>query len=168
MSANEWPTAASDWPTTTEIGIGSAAPVFPVHSLDAAARFYQRLGFDVRRYDAGYAYAQREDLQLHLRAAPELEQFSSGAEAYVETARVDELHAEWLPLDFIRVRTIVTADMRAELRRRWAAGDPVGVISAQVTDKPWGVREFSVRDPDNNQLRFGRRRIGATRPGMIT
>ncbi|MDE3132479.1 MAG: VOC family protein [Acidobacteriota bacterium] len=162
MPDNEWPSAAGDWPTTTQIGIGSAAPVLPVHSLDAAVRFYQRLGFDVRRYDAGYAYAEREDLQLHLRASPELEQFSAGAEVYAETARVDELHAEWLPLDFIRVRTIVTADMRTELRRRWAAGDPVGVISAQVTDTPWGVREFSVRDPDNNQLRFGRRRIGAS------
>lgn len=166
MSANEWPTAARDWPTTMEIGIGSAAPVLPVHSLDGAMRFYQRLGFDVRRYDSGYAYADREDLQLHLRASPELEQFAAGAEVYVETARVDELHAEWLPLDFIRVRTIVTADMRTELRRRWAAGDPVGVISAQVMDKPWGVREFSVRDPDNNQLRFGRRRVGAAPPGI--
>lgn len=159
--------AANEWVTITEIGIGPAAPVFPVHSLDAAARFYQLLGFDVRRYDAGYAYANREGLHLHLRARPELEQFAPGSEIYVETARVDELHDEWLLLDFIRVRTIVTADMRAELRRRWAAGTPIGVISAQVTDKPWGVREFSVHDPDNNQLRFGRRRIGASRPGAI-
>jgi hypothetical protein len=166
MSGNEWPISSTEWPTRTEIGIGSATPVFPVHSLDTAMRFYELLGFDVRRYDAGYAYAEREGLHLHLRASPELEPFSSDSEVYVETARVDELHAEWLPLDFIRVRTIVTADMRAEMRRRWAAGNPIGVISAQVTDKPWGVREFSVRDPYNNQLRFGRHKTVATRPGF--
>jgi hypothetical protein len=159
--------SANEWATTAELGIGTAAPVFPVHRLEGAMSFYEMLGFEVRRYDAGYAYAEREGLHLHLRASPELQPFSSYSEAFVATARVDELHAEWLQLDFIRVRTIVTADMRAEMRRRWAAGNPIGVISAQVMDKPWGVREFSVRDPYNNQLRFGRRRTGATPPGMV-
>lgn len=140
----------------TESGIGSAEPVFPVHSLEAAMRFYQLLGFDVRRHDVGYGYAEREGLCIHLRASPELDQFSSYSEVYVGTTEVDELHAQWLPLDLIPVRTIITADMRAELRRRWAAGDAIGMISARVLDKPWGIREFSIRDPDNNQLRFGR------------
>ncbi len=57
------------------IGIRRAAPVFPVRDLDAAMRFYARLGFSVRRYDAGYGFAERERLQLHLRAAPELEPY---------------------------------------------------------------------------------------------
>jgi hypothetical protein len=46
--------------------------------------------------------------------------------------------------------------LKAEVRRRWDAGEPVGLMSESVEDKPWGVREFSIRDPDNNQLRFGR------------
>ena len=149
-----------------EIGIRSAAPVFPVNNLETAMRFYQRLGFEVRRYDAGYAYAHREGLHLHLRASPELDLFSSYSEVYVETASVDELHAEWAALDLMPIRTVVSPDMRAELRRRWAAGDPVGLISEYVRDQPWGVREFSLRDPDNNQMRFGRRRTGASRPGF--
>lgn len=44
----------------------------------------------------------------------------------------------------------------AEVRRRWEAGEPVGLMSERVEDKPWRVREFAIRDLDNNQLRFGR------------
>ncbi|HWE59189.1 MAG TPA: hypothetical protein VG228_05795 [Solirubrobacteraceae bacterium] len=51
---------------------------------------------------------------------------------------------------------MITADMNAEPRRRRAAGDAMGMISERVLDKRWGVREFSIRDPDSNQLRFGR------------
>jgi hypothetical protein len=40
--------------------------------------------------------------------------------------------------------------------RRHDAGEPVGLISEVVQDEPWGVREFSLRDPDGNQLRVGR------------
>ena len=47
-------------------------------------------------------------------------------------------------------------ELEAEVRRRWEAGAPVGLVSETVEDRPWRVREFSIRDPDNNQLRFGR------------
>jgi hypothetical protein len=30
-----------------------------------------------------------------------------------------------------------------------------GRITDAVQAKPWGVREFTILDPDNNQLRFG-------------
>ena len=148
-----------------ECGIRAATPVFRVLRLDAAMRFYERLGFELRPYDAGYAYAQREGLRIHLRASPEHDPFSSYSEIYVETAAVDDLHAEWRALDLIPVRTIVTPDIRAELRRRLAVDDRIGLISDRVRDQPWGAREFSVRDVDNNQLRFGRRRTGAAWPG---
>lgn len=145
----------------SECGIASATPVFHVFSLEAATRFYMQLGFEVRRYDPTYAYAQREGLTIHLRASPDHEPLNSNSEIYVETSAVDDLHHEWHALDLMPVRTIVTPDMRAELRRRWAADDPMGLISDRVKDQPWGVREFSIRDPDGNKLRFGRRRTGA-------
>lgn len=132
------------------------APIFAVRDLEAAMAFYALLSFEVRRHDPGYGYAEREGLRLHLRGAPEIEPFSNYSEVYVETAEVDRLHAEWRTCGLLPVPGAIGPDLKAEVRRRFDAGDPVGLISESVQDKPWGVREFSLRDPDNNQLRFGR------------
>jgi hypothetical protein len=136
--------------------MGCPAPIFAVRDLTAAMGFYERLGFAVRLYDAGYAYAERESLRLHLRASPELEPFSNYSEVYVTTVEVDALHAEWRTGGLLPVPGTIGAALKAEVRRRWDAGAPVGLMSEMVEDKPWGVREFSLRDPDDNQLRFGR------------
>ena len=118
--------------------------------------FYDRLGFDIRRYDAGYGYAEREGLRIHLRASPELEPFGNYSEVYVETSDPDRLHEEWRACGLLAVRGSIGPELIAEVRRRWEAGDPVGLMSESVEDKPWGVREFGIRDLDNNHLRFGR------------
>jgi len=132
------------------------SPVFAVRDLGAAMTFYERLGFSVRRYDAGYGYAERDGLKLHLRAAPEIDPFTNYVEVWVETADPDRLHDEWRPLGLLPVVDGIGPELRAEVRRRFDAGDPVGLLSDRVEDKPWGVREFGLRDLDNNHLRFGR------------
>jgi hypothetical protein len=138
------------------VGLRSPAPVLAVRDLEAAMAFYERLGFAVRRYDAGYGHAAREELRLHLRASPEIEPFSNYSEAYVETLEVDRLHEEWQACGLLAVPGAIGPELKAEVRRRWQAGEPVGLLSQCVEDKPWGVREFGVRDLDNNHLRFGR------------
>jgi hypothetical protein len=138
------------------IGLRCPAPIFAVRDLGAAMAFYERLGFDVRRYDAGYGYAEREGLRIHLRASPELEPFGNYSEVYVEAAEVDRLHEEWQTSGLLPVPGTIGPELKAEVRRRWEAGDPVGLISELVEDKPWHVREFGIRDLDNNHLRFGR------------
>jgi hypothetical protein len=138
------------------VGLGRIEPVFAVRHLEQAMAFYERLGFDVRRYDAGYGYAEREGLRIHLRASPELEPFGNYSEVYVDTAEVDRLHEEWQTCGLLPVPGFIDLALKAEVRRRWEAGEPVGLISGSVEDKPWRVREFSIRDLDNNQLRFGR------------
>jgi hypothetical protein len=75
---------------------------------------------------------------------------------YVETAEVDALHEEWRSCGLLPVPGVIGPELRAEVRRRWEAGEPVGLMSETVEDKPWGVREFGIRDPDDNHLRFGR------------
>ena len=138
------------------VGLRAPEPVFAVRDLEAAMAFYERLGFGVRRYDAGYGYAEREGLRIHLRASPELEPFGNYAEVYVETAEPDHLHEEWQACGLLPVPGSIGPELRTEVRRRWEAGEPVGLLSEPVEDKPWGVREFSIRDLDNNHLRFGR------------
>jgi hypothetical protein len=128
-------------------------------------RFYERLGFAVRGYDAGYGFAELDGLRLHLRASPELDRCSSYSEIYLDTADVDALHARWMHVGLERVVGYIGPELQAELRRRAEAGEAVGLISDVVADKPWGIREFSLRDPDNNQLRFGRPSSGGAPEG---
>jgi catechol 2,3-dioxygenase-like lactoylglutathione lyase family enzyme len=143
--------------TGAAIGLRSPAPVFAVRDLEAAMAFYARLGFAVRRHDAGYGYAEREGLRIHLRASPELEDpFANYSEVYVDTAEVDRLHEEWQACGLLPVPGFIGPELRAEVRSRWEAGDPLGLMSERVEDKPWRIREFGIRDLDNNHLRFGR------------
>src|SRR3954453_16033402 len=65
------------------VGLRCPAPVFAVRDLEAAMTFYERLGFDTRRYDAGYGFAEREGLRIHLRASPEVERSIQGVDALV-------------------------------------------------------------------------------------
>lgn len=131
-------------PVDAPLGLRRAAPILPVGDLDAALAFYARLGFETRHYDAGYGFAHRERLILHLRASPEVDPTANPTAAWVDVAEVDALHAEWL-----------AAGLRAVEAPIEPAPDPLGRISARVERKPWGVREFTIVDPDNNRLRFG-------------
>jgi hypothetical protein len=101
-------------------------------------------------------------LKLHLRASPELEPFSNYAEVWVETPEPDRLHAEWSGCGLLPVTDGIGPELVSEVRSRFEAGDPVGLMSERVEDKPWGVREFSLRDLDNNQLPFGRSGSGTS------
>jgi catechol 2,3-dioxygenase-like lactoylglutathione lyase family enzyme len=130
------------------------AAIFPVQDPDVAFAFYERLGFRVSCYDFGYGYATRDRLRLHLRLSPEVDPFTNSSAVYVDTAGVDALHAEWLACRPWVAPTNIGPELHAEARRRRAAGQPVGRITDVVGDKPWGVREFAILDPNNNQLRF--------------
>jgi catechol 2,3-dioxygenase-like lactoylglutathione lyase family enzyme len=137
------------------MGLRRPAPILPVRDLEAALAFYAGLGFSVRCYDEGYAFARRERLLLHLSVTPELDPFTNHSALYVDTAEVDALHAEWLALDLWAVPPITGPEILAEARRRWEAGAPIARITDVVEAKPWRVREFTLLDLDNNELRFG-------------
>lgn len=93
------------------MGLRCPAPIFAVRDLEAAMAFYERHGFEVRRHDAGYGYAEREGLRIHLRASPELEPMRNYAEVYVETAEVDRLHEEWQTCGLLPVPWREASDM---------------------------------------------------------
>jgi catechol 2,3-dioxygenase-like lactoylglutathione lyase family enzyme len=121
-----------------------ATPIFPVRDLNFSLAFYERLGFRTDTYDEGYGFARRERLRLHLRAMPELDPLANNSGVYVDAPAVDALYSEWLGCGL----RVVPADIQE-------ADERAGRITESVEAKRWGVREFTIMDPDNNQLRFG-------------
>ena len=100
--------------------------VFPVGDLDVAAGFYADLGFEVERYDDGYAWVRHggEEI-LHLRRVVGLDEAANSACGYVHVQDVAGWH-------------------RA-----------LGAAASELVDQPWDMREFSVTDPSGNLIRFG-------------
>jgi predicted enzyme related to lactoylglutathione lyase len=104
-------------------------PTLPVSNMDEATRFYEAAGFDVRRYDDGFAFVTFEDqsvfdLDLHEHARPP----TNGAGCYIITNDVDAWH------------------------RRFSAA---GLDVTEVEDMPWGMHEFTLTDPSGNHVRVG-------------
>jgi catechol 2,3-dioxygenase-like lactoylglutathione lyase family enzyme len=105
-------------------------PTLPVSDMDAAEAFYRRAGFEVRRYDDGFAFVTLDDQSV----------FDLGADARAT------------PVHNAAGCYIISADTDAWHDRLVAAGLPATEIEA----KPWGMREFSLADPSGNTIRIGR------------
>ena len=115
------------------------APVLPVGDLASAVDHYRLLGFDVRAYEGGaaYAYARRGEVDLHLAEVDGLDPLTSLTSVYLYVDDADALLAEWR-----------------------AAGVGGRMVDAHDTD--YGLREGAHVDPDGNLLRFGSPLEGAT------
>ena len=115
----------------------TVAPILPSRDLDATAGFYGRLGFEVAgRYPPpdDYLILRGHGLELHFFAFPEHEPARSYAGAYVRLAEVDGLHARFAQ-----------------------AGLPRSGIPRLLApeDKPWGMRECALADPNGTLVRIG-------------
>lgn len=117
----------------------TVAPVLPVRDVASALDHYRRLGFDVRAYEGGaaYAYARRGGVDLHLAQVDDLDPLTSLTSVYLYVDDADALDAEWR-----------------------AAG--VGGRMVDVQDTDYGLREGAHVDPDGNLLRFGSPLEGGT------
>ena len=104
------------------------APILGVRDLDAALRFYERLGFAVRPWSGGgYGFATRPGVELHLGTpGPDGEHRAGSVYLFVDDS--DALAAEWQ-----------------------ASGIEVNLPE----DTEWGQHEGVVVDPDGNVIRFG-------------
>lgn len=103
--------------------------IFPVRDMSQAVGFYRRLGFEVENYDDGYAWVRNKGMEiLHLAAAAELTVEDNPAAGYFHVQDTDAWHGAW-------------SDLIPDLE--------------PVTDRPWGMREFSFKDPSGNLLRVG-------------
>ncbi len=117
------------------MGEVTTAPILPTRDPDATARFYAALGFALRLRADDYLILRGHGIELHFFGFPGLDPAASYAGAFVRHPDPDALHA-------------VFAGARLP-----AAGIP---RLTPPEDKPWGVREFALIDPDGSLLRVGR------------
>jgi hypothetical protein len=105
----------------------SVEPIFTVASVPRAVEHFERLGFTTSYNDAGYAFAHRDRLTIHLAQTDDPAIAVAGS-IYMHVSDADELAAEW----------------------RTAGVDVTG-----PDDFDYGKREGSHIDPDGNLIRFG-------------
>lgn len=113
-----------------------AIPILPCRSVESAVSFYKNLGFEggPHEFNREYVILRRGSVELHFFLHPELVPSDSSAGCYIRVGDVDALHA---------------AFASAQLPSR---GIP---RMDRLEDKPWGLREFAIIDPDGNLLRIG-------------
>lgn len=130
---------------------GRATPILPVASIERSAAFYRAIGFEVEVYDSTYAFIRAGDVSIDITATDDFDPFVMAGMAYVVVGDADAARAAILAN--IALPGYDDLDHDA-LRSRWSAGGSLARISA-IEDKPWGMREFALADPDNNLLRIG-------------
>ena len=117
---------------------GVATPILPARDLEETRAFYERLGFIAAGWwpteFGGYAILTRGDLGMHFFSYADLSPFTNYAGCYWRVKDVDGLHAE-----------CVDAGVPA-------SGTP---RVTSVDEKPWGMREFALVDPNGNLIRVG-------------
>lgn len=104
------------------------APELPASNLESALNYYeQKLGFEValKMPQNGYAIVERDGVAIHLFVDGKL---GSGVGVHIFTPDLEQLFAE--------------------LEQSGAE------ITQAIERKPWGNREFRVRDECGNELKF--------------
>ena len=110
-------------------------PILPSADIAATEVFWQRLGFvTIYRDDAAYLLMKRDAAEVHFFLHRGLDPRTNDHGAYLRPADIRALSAEWGRLG------LPTANIpRFE----------------PVAEKPWGMAELALVDPDGNLIRAG-------------
>ena len=109
-----------------------------VRDIERSIEFYRALGFEVARRTGGFAVLNWDGHSLFLDEKPDLPDLQGGERANLR---------------------IVVADVDA----LWRHVTMVGArVSAPIADRDYGLRDFTVRDPDGFGLRFASPLAGPT------
>lgn len=113
-----------------------AIPTLPSRSLSASVEFYKSLGFEggVHEFNSDYAILRRGAVEIHFFTHKELVPPESSAGCYIRVLDVESIYSSFLTRQLPR-KGIPRMDL--------------------LEDKPWGLREFAIVDPDGNLLRIG-------------
>ncbi|WP_138991012.1 VOC family protein [Larkinella sp. C7] len=111
-------------------------PKLPMRNKRVTKDFYvNQLGFqEVGQTDfADYLMVQKDAIEIHFFAFSGLDPAENYGQVYIRTDAIDHVYQSLL-------------DHNVSIH-------PAGPLQ----EKPWGQKEFSVLDPDNNLLTFGQR-----------
>lgn len=115
--------------STSELGEQLVVEIM-VQDLDRSLALYTALGFKLERRDGGFAALRWEDRQLFLDQRSDLPSPSGPARGNVR---------------------ILTSDVDAV----WAVAQTLGLaVERSIADRFYGLRDFTVLDPDGFGLRF--------------
>lgn len=107
-------------------------PILPARNLADTRAFYEQLGFETVGWwpdtFGGYAILVKGDLEVHFFRFAELDPTKSYAQCYWRITDVDAFYDQ-----------IVRAGIRV----------------AAPEDKPWGMREMALGDPNGTLVRVG-------------
>ena len=104
------------------------APRFVVHDMEQALAFYKQLGFQTSLYDENFGFAERDGVTLHLQHFSEPSE--GHAVCWIEVTNSDALYQQYLP---------------------------TGAVCSPLAARPWGFKEFCIRDPFGNLILFDER-----------
>lgn len=116
-----------------------AIPILPCRDLDETLAFYGGLGFALdfeERQPLAYAIVSLGEAEIHLERVEGLAPQAARHACYLEVGNADALFAHWRGAGFA------------------AEGVP---RLEPIADRPWGMREFALVDPNGNRLRVGHR-----------
>ena len=109
-------------------------PKLPMRNKEKTRDFYlNKLGFrEFGNADhAGYLMVEKDQVQIHFFEFKELEPTENYGQVYIRADNLEEWYQSLL-------------DSQVSIH-------PAGHLQV----KPWGQKEFSILDPDNNLLTFG-------------
>lgn len=115
----------------------TAIPILPCRDLDETLSFYVSLGFvlEFEQIEPDvYAILRLEDAEIHFFGHPALDPAASIAGCYLRVSDADGVYGWWSPLG-LPSQGIPRLD--------------------PIADRPWGMREFALIDPNGNLVRVG-------------
>jgi catechol 2,3-dioxygenase-like lactoylglutathione lyase family enzyme len=109
-------------------------PILPVLDLPRTRAFYESLGFKAGNHDDRYEILRRGHLVVHLEQTADLVPERNTYSCYWRVMADDGLYHEYaaLGLPFTGLPRLT-----------------------EPQDRPWGMREFTLKDPSGNLIRVG-------------
>ncbi|UOE42103.1 VOC family protein [Chryseobacterium suipulveris] len=111
-------------------------PKLPMRNLSNTKDFYFKIGFEncgVVDYEE-YLMLKKDDIEIHFFLFENLNPNENYGMVYIRTGDIDGLYKNF-------------TESKIEIHR-----------NGKLEMKPWGIREFSILDPDYNLLTFGEHR----------